>query len=45
MLDDLERPTVKSDDSGPAIMGGLVIGAVSGAMIWALIAVIISAIF
>lgn len=43
MPDDLELPTVRRAASDFGVVGGLLIGAVSGALVWMLIGLLISA--
>ncbi len=43
--DDSGKPTVKRDASATGMMGGLIVGALSGALLWALIVLLFSAIF
>lgn len=44
-MQDFERPTVNRDASGADVMGGLLVGAISGVVVWALIAFVISVLF
>jgi hypothetical protein len=42
MHDDSKRPRVERDASPAGAIGGLIVGALAGAAVWALIALIIS---
>lgn len=43
MPDNLELREVKREASDVSVMGGLIVGAVSGVLVWTLIALLISA--